>query len=268
MSMIDIYIMVLPVFGMIALIGWLMSLPRNNVNAVDSLWSVFFLAAALAVISTNSVLSDKNLLVFCLIAIWSIRLSAYLTYRNWGKDEDRRYAAIRTKYNPGFRFKSFFIIYLFQAVLASVIFMGLAPGLSEPMALRWFDIIAVSIAIAGILYESVADWQLLNFKMKAKHSQAVMKTGLWGLSRHPNYFGEFLYWWGMFLIIISSENVWVVLSPLIMTFLLLKVSGVSLMEKDIDNRRPEYAQYMRNTPAFFPKITGLISNNKQAGQVL
>ena len=264
----EILISVLVVVGLVALFGWLLSLQENNVNAVDSLWSIFFLFSALVVIATADQINGKNLLIFCLIAIWAIRLSAFLTFRNWGKAEDRRYSAIREKYNPGFRYKSFFIIYLFQAVLATVIFTGLAPGLSMPLEFRWFDLIAVSIALGGIIFEAVADWQLQNFKMKNSDSKAVMNQGLWGLSRHPNYFGEFMFWWGMFFMIVSTAYWWVMISPLIMTFLLLKFSGVSLMEKDIDSRRPEYAQYVRNTPAFFPRLSGFISNNKQAGQTL
>ncbi len=272
MNLMDIYLLVLPTVLVLAVIGWLISLPENNVNAVDSFWSMFFLASALVVIAATSELTGKNLLIFCLVAVWALRLSVFLTFRNWGKDEDRRYQAIRANNNPGFRYKSFYIIYLFQALLASVIFMGLAPGLVEPVEFRWFDLIAISLAVTGIVYESIADWQMLQFKSRNNRSNAVMSDGLWGLSRHPNYFGEFLFWWGMFLAIVSIQHLWVVISPLIMTVLLLKVSGVSLMEKDIKTRRPEYAKYIENTPAFFPRFSSVFSSHKlkhkEAGQAL
>ena len=142
-----------------------------------------------------------------------------------------------------------------QAVLAWIVSLSLFAGFTGPVPLGWLDIIGLAIAAAGILIEAVADAQLARFKANPASKGQVMDRGLWRYSRHPNYFGEFCVWWGFFLIGLSAGGLaagWTLVSPLLMSVLLLKVSGVALLEADIGSRRPAYRDYVARTNAFFP----------------
>ena len=264
--MLSAYTDAVAIIFLLALFGWGISLVQKNVNAVDTIWSLFFFSGAVVVMGNASAVSPQSLLVFVLITIWSIRLSAFLTVRNWGKPEDRRYQAFRKKYSPYFEFRSLLIVYLLQAMIASVIFIGVIPGLFLHAPLGWLDLVGVLFAASGIIIEAVADWQLYRFKKNESSETAVLNNGLWALSRHPNYFGEFLFWWGLFIVIFSPSYLWVIISPVIMTLLLLKVSGVSLMEKSITHHKPEYEQYIRTTPVFFPRINLFAKDKQQHGE--
>jgi steroid 5-alpha reductase family enzyme len=180
-------------------------------------------------------------------------LSIFLTWRNWGK-EDHRYETIRKNNEPHFWFKSVYIIFAFQAVLAWIISYPLYAAIHDQAPLLWLDYAGVALFLIGFYWEVVADIQLMRFRNQAENENAVLNTGLWRYSRHPNYFGESLIWWGFALFGAATGNPWVWLSPIIMTLLLLKVSGVSLMEKTIHSRRPGYAAYVKNTNAFIPGI--------------
>jgi steroid 5-alpha reductase family enzyme len=187
-----------------------------------------------------------------LISVWAIRLSAFLTIRNWGKEEDRRYQEIRANNEPHFGIKSLYIIFGLQGLLAWIISIPLLFALSADTDLGVIELIACVIWFVGLLFESIADYQLYRFKSDTENRGKVLDTGLWAYSRHPNYFGEFLIWWAYFLFAMSSGAWWTIFSPLLMTVLLLKVSGVSLMEKGITERRAEYRRYIASTNAFIP----------------
>lgn len=255
LSMFSVYAISVSGMLILAVIGWLIGLYQNKVNAVDVIWSLFFLAAATITLTLSTESSVMNMVIFGLLALWSLRLAGFLIWRNWNKPEDRRYQVIRANNSPGFAFKSLYIVYLLQAFIAAIIFFGVFPGLSQWLDFQILDLFGISIALIGILIESIADQQLARFKKQQTQPSQVMDQGLWAYSRHPNYFGEFLFWWGLFLIIVESSWLWAIVSPLIMTILLLKVSGVGLMEKGIEDRRPAYAAYIKNTPAFFPRLT-------------
>ncbi|MBT8438872.1 MAG: DUF1295 domain-containing protein [Gammaproteobacteria bacterium] len=234
------------------LVTWVYSLFRHNVNIVDSLWSLMFLAGACtyAVLADN--FSDRNLLLLVLITVWALRLSIFLAIRNWGEAEDRRYRDIRANNEPHFNLKSLYIIFGLQAVLAWIISAPLLYALSTESTIGVIEKFAAGLWLTGFVFESIADQQLYRFKSNPDNRGKVMDSGLWAYSRHPNYFGEFLIWWSFFLFALSSGGWWTVFAPLIMTILLLKVSGVSLMEKDISERRAGYREYIQSTNAFFP----------------
>ena len=190
-----------------------------------------------------------------MVALWALRLAIHLTWRNWGEPEDRRYQEIRKKYSPNFEFKSLFIIFVFQAVLAAIISVPIVSvfGIQSASAkLGLVEYIAISVWLVGFIYESVADWQLAKFKSDNGNAKKVMDSGLWRNTRHPNYFGEFLIWWGFYLYAVSVAPWWIVLSPLLMSWLLLKFSGVVMLEETIVKRRPDYQAYIDKTNAFFP----------------
>ena len=242
----------LVVMLVLGIVTWVYSLYKSDVSIVDSLWSIMFLAAGVYVLSAAPETSWRNYLLLFMLAVWALRLSVFLTIRNWGKPEDRRYQQIRASNSPNFGFKSLFIVFGLQAVIAWVVFLGLLPVLYNPTSAIPLDVLAVSIWATGVLIETVADFQLHTFSSKASNQGKVLDTGVWRYSRHPNYFGEFLVWWGFFLMAAGSGYWWTIVSPLVMTLLLFKVSGVGLMEKDIENRRPGYRAYANRTNTFFP----------------
>jgi steroid 5-alpha reductase family enzyme len=231
---------------------WLVSLVRSDVSIVDSLWSLMFLL----MLSVYALLADTNSprawLVLALVAVWSLRLSAFIAHRNRGEPEDYRYREIRRNNEPNFRFKSLYIVFGLQAVLASLIAAPLLAAAAGPSTLGWLDLIGLTLWLIGMIFEVTGDHQLARFKAEERNRGKVLDKGLWRFTRHPNYFGEFSIWWGYFFFALSAGGWWTVFSPLLMSYLLLKVSGVALLERTISERRPEYVEYARKTNAFFP----------------
>lgn len=238
--------------GAFAMAGWLVSLMRNDVSIVDSMWSIMFLIAAVIYASQADSLGVRGYLVVILVTIWALRLALHITIRNWGEEEDHRYQKIREKNAPNFELKSIYIVFGLQAVLAWFISLPLLAGIGSDTPLGILDYAGMALWLTGFVFESVADYQLLVFKKDPANQGAVMDRGLWKYSRHPNYFGESCIWWGYFILALSAGGWWSILSPMLMTFLLLRVSGVAMLEKDIGNRRPAYAEYVDRTNAFFP----------------
>ena len=246
------YVNALFVILIVAAVSWVFSVFMKDVSFVDSLWSLFFLLAAVVFAVDVQLLSARGMLVLILVTIWALRLSIYITARNWGEPEDYRYQSIRKKNEPGFAFKSLYIVFALQGVLAWLIALPLLPAVTSNAALSVVDLIAVTLWIIGFTFEAVGDYQLSRFKARDDSKGRVMDTGLWRYTRHPNYFGEFCIWWSFYLFAVASGGWWSIASPLLMSFLLLKVSGVAMLEKTISNRRPEYAEYIRRTNAFSP----------------
>jgi steroid 5-alpha reductase family enzyme len=247
-----IYLNALTLSLLFAALGWLYSLFRSNVNIVDTMWSLFFIINALCFVNLDS-MSFNQTLVIGLIIIWGLRLSAYLIYRNANKPEDSRYQDIRRNYSPNFAFKSLLIIFIFQAILALIlsyplyyIFNPLADNSGLLQSYTSYVMIA-----AGIVYETIADLQLVEHK-KNRSRNEVCKTGLWKFSRHPNYFGELLITWGVFVNAIAYTHIYILISPLLMTYFLFKFSGAGLMEETIIKRKPKYKDYIRSTNTIFP----------------
>ncbi|MBK1718317.1 DUF1295 domain-containing protein [Thiocystis violacea] len=248
----DLYLTALGLALGLGLAGWLVSLPIRNVGFVDSLWSLFFLAMAAVYIFLAPEPVTRAWLVLGLVAIWAIRLSFHITRRNLGQAEDHRYQAIRANNDPGFWWKSLYIVFGLQAVLAWIISLPLLAAMRATGELGWIDALALSLWLIGFYFEALGDKQLADFKAEPENQGRVMDQGLWRYTRHPNYFGEACIWWGYFLFALAAGGWWTLLSPILMTFLLLRVSGVALLEKDIAERRPGYRDYVRRTNAFFP----------------
>jgi steroid 5-alpha reductase family enzyme len=246
------YFLALGIMLVLGVATWLLSIYLKDVSIVDSLWSIMFLAAGIMVIAVAPEISSKAWLLLGLLMLWSLRLSIFLTIRNWGEEEDRRYQDIRKNNSPNFTFKSLYIIFGLQALIAWVVFLGLLPGLYLAPEFTVLDWVAIALWCTGMFFEVEADIQLYRFKQNPANKGRVLDSGLWRYSRHPNYFGEFLIWWAFFLISATTGAWWAIIAPVIMTILLLKVSGVGLMEKGISNRRPEYQAYIDRTNAFIP----------------
>jgi steroid 5-alpha reductase family enzyme len=249
---VTIWVTALPPLLVLALVAWAIATARRNVGLVDLFWSLFFLAAAVCYALSGSGNETRIWMVLVLVATWSLRLSAHLAHRNWNAPEDHRYHAIRRRNEPGFAWKSLYLVFGLQAALAWLISAPLAAAIAAPAPLGPIDIIGAAIAASGIGFETIADAQLARFRANPANAGGVMNQGLWRYSRHPNYFGEFCTWWGLYAIALGAGGWWTVFSPLLVSVLLLKVSGVALLEKDIGSRRPAYRDYTANTNAFFP----------------
>ena len=251
----SLYIDGVVVILLLATLTWLLSVFIKDVSIVDSAWSLMFLASAIYYYLNIELVNLRENIFFILVVLWALRLAIHLTWRNWGEAEDRRYQDIRKKYSPNFAVKSLFIIFVFQAMLAAVISLPVVSVLgikSETVGLGVIEYAALFIWFVGFSYESVADWQLAKFKADNSNEKKVMNTGLWRNSRHPNYFGEFMIWWGFYLYAFSTAPWWIIVSPLLISWLLLKFSGVVMLEETIVKRRPDYQEYIDKTNAFFP----------------
>ena len=244
----------------LAAFAWVLSLRKNDVSIVDSFWPLLILTGALSYALTLPQTGPRTTVAIALLSLWAVRLAAHITWRHWNQPEDRRYQAIRARNEPHFRWKSLVLVFALQAVLACIVSLPLLGAVANLRPWNWIDTLGACLVVAGASFEAVADWQLARFKDATGHEGKVMDQGLWRYSRHPNYFGEFCVWWGFYLVGLSADTWWAIASPVLMTVLLLKVSGVALQEKDIAERRPGYREYMARTNAFFP------GRRRQAGQ--
>jgi len=237
----------------LAFVAWLGSLARSDASLVDRFWAALIAAAACVYALLLPAGGARALAMGALGAAWALRLTLFITWRNWGHGEDRRYQAIRARNQPHFGLKSLWLVFGLQALVAWVVSLPFLAGL-QPTAspLGPLDAAGLALAAFGIGFEAVADAQMARFKADPAQRGQVMDRGLWHWSRHPNYFGEACTWWGLWLMAASAGGAWTVVSPLVMTVLLLKVSGVALLERDIAGRRPAYRDYIARTSAFIP----------------
>ena len=240
------YLMAFGVFG------WLFSLVNRDVSIVDSMWSLMFLIATLVYISGANPFGPRTGLVLTLVSLWAIRLSTYITWRNHGEDEDYRYQKIRANNSPGFAFKSLYIVFGLQGALAWIISLPLLASMTGQTQVGILDYLGIVVFSIGFLFEAIGDYQLSRFKRQKANAGKVLDSGLWKYTRHPNYFGNACIWWGFYLIAVSAGGWWSLPAPVLMTFLLLRVSGVAMLEKDITDRRPAYRRYIETTNAFIP----------------
>ncbi len=232
--------------------GWLYSLYADDVSIVDSMWPMMFLLASGWYFVSDLPEGPRAMLLLVMVTVWALRLAAHITWRNRGEAEDKRYQEIRQNNEPHFRFKSIYIVFGLQAVLAWFISLPLLAATTGSRPLGVLDLLAAMLWAIGLFFEAVGDYQLAKFRSDPDNQGKVLQSGLWRLTRHPNYFGDFCVWWGFYLFAVAAGGWWSILSPLLMSFLLLKVSGVALLEKDIAERRPKYADYIERTNAFFP----------------
>jgi steroid 5-alpha reductase family enzyme len=247
--------------------GWLLSMRLHDVSIVDVMWGPGFalVAAVGALLGAGD--AARKLLVLLLVVLWSLRLAIHIFLRNYpshgGQGEDYRYRAMRQKQGPRFAWLSAFTVFGLQGVLLLVIAMPLVAATSlagRPAAagrgaagLGPFDFAGLALFAIGFLFEAVGDAQLARFKAKPANRGKVCDVGLWRYSRHPNYFGDATLWWGLFLVACAVPGGWRTIgSPLVMTVLLLKVSGVALLERGLTSTKPGYADYIARTSAFVP----------------
>lgn len=233
---------------------WLASLVRRDASLADVFWGAGFVLVALLAWALNRPAGWRVLLLAGLTAAWGLRLAAFLAWRNWGRGEDRRYAAMRARQGRRFWWVSLFSVFLLQGVILWFVSLPIqaAAARNLPAPFGWLDALGLCAWGLGLFFESLGDWQLARFQADPRNTGRVLDRGLWRYTRHPNYFGDFCVWWGLYLVAAAGGAAWTAASPLLMSFLLLKVSGVSLLERTITQRRADYAAYQARTNAFFP----------------
>lgn len=234
---------------------WLVSIPINNVSIVDIFWGIGFIVVGTIYFFLEGELFTRQLIVYVLVCLWGLRLSTYLFIRNYKKGEDFRYQEFRRNYGPKrYWWFSFFQVFLLQGVLILIVSLPLFGVKTETISneLNVLDFIALGIWVVGFFFESVGDYQLMQFKKHPNNKGKVLNTGLWRYTRHPNYFGDTAVWWSFGLFSIAAGAYWQIIGSLIMTWLIIKISGVSLLETTLREDKPEYNDYIKQTSAFFP----------------
>ena len=248
---------------------WLVSLVLHDASIFDPFWGLAFVLIAWTQFATWFFLSgpacdtspcrpytEVGILLPVLVTIWGLRLSIYLGWRNRGKGEDFRYRAMRERFGAAFSIVSLGVVFLLQAGLAWIVSLPVQAGIQGSVGESWRSPLVVAGAVLwgiGLAFETVGDVQLARFKRDVASKGRVLDRGLWRYTRHPNYFGDFLVWWGLFLIAAATGAWWTVIGPVVMSVLLIRVSGAGLLERTIGERRPGYADYVRRTSGFFPR---------------
>ncbi|QYK50766.1 MAG: DUF1295 domain-containing protein [Anaerolineales bacterium] len=239
----------------LSILWWLLSLPIKDSSIVDMFWGSGFVTTAwlYAALTPGGGLLERGALLLALVTIWGLRLAIHIARRNHGKGEDFRYAKWRQEAGDSWWWRSFFKVFLLQAALLWLIS---APLLAAVLGLRpfgWLDAAAAALWLLGFYFEAIGDWQLARFKANPANKGKVLDSGLWALTRHPNYFGDAVQWWAFWLLAVAGGfGWWTVFSPILMTWLLRYVSGVDMLDKTLAERKPGYAAYMKRTPAFIP----------------
>lgn len=233
---------------------WLLSLLLRNASIVDIFWGIgFVIVAWLAFMLAPQGYLPRRQLVAVLVTIWGLRLAMYIGMRNVGQPEDFRYAKWREENGANWWWVSFFKVFLLQGVLMWIISTPIVAAQTSgfPAILTPLDIIGASLWALGMLFETVGDLQLMHFKAAPSNKGKLLTTGLWKYTRHPNYFGESVLWWGYYAIALVAGSWWTVFSPILMTFLLMRVSGMAMLERTMKSK-PGYEEYMERTNAFLP----------------
>jgi steroid 5-alpha reductase family enzyme len=234
---------------------WVLSLLLRNASIVDIIWGLGFVLVAVIGFAFGDGYGPRKALITGMTAAWGLRLSIYLFLRNAGAGEDFRYKRMRAHYGPRFGLISLFTVFALQGALMFVVSLPVQVAQAAgPDHLTWLDGAGALVWLAGLLFESIGDWQLARFKADAANAGKVMDRGLWAWTRHPNYFGDSLVWWGIFVVAASEPtHLWAIVGPIVMTTLLVRVSGVALLEKTIVRRRPGYEEYIARTSSFIPR---------------
>lgn len=231
---------------------WLISLRLKDASIVDPFWGPGFAIASITYYLVDGRYPDRGTLVLGLVTLWAARLGYHLYVRNRREGEDPRYAAMRKARGKQFPLISLFTIFWFQAFLLWVISLPILGSIASQAPLGFFDILGMVVFLIGLTIESIADNQLALFRAVPANKGHVLDTGLWRYSRHPNYFGEAVLWWGLYLIAVSAAAYWAIVGPILITFLLLRFSGVPMLEEGLSASRPGYSEYIKRTSSFLP----------------
>lgn len=238
-------------------VTWGISVVRHDASLVDRVWGLSFVVLAVVYAVLGDGAAPRTGLVLILVATWGLRLSIFITRRNWGEGEDKRYVAMREKRPESFPVTSLFTVFWLQAGLAWLISLPLLAALHRPSpeTLGWLDVVAVVVWLVGFVFEAGGDWQLSRFLADPANRGKVMDRGLWRYTRHPNYFGDTTVWWAYYLLALATGAWWAAIGSALMTLFIVKVSGVALTERGMSSggsTREGYDEYVRRTNTFIP----------------
>ena len=234
----------------------LVALLKKDNGIMDAAWGMGFVFVALSTLCRADGLDARRILLGVLVLVWGVRLSLHILTRNVRrKEEDFRYRNWRETWGRWFYIRSYFQIYMLQG---TVMFFVCTPILlvnaRRGGPLGFLDVLGCGVWVLGFLFEAAGDYQLLRFTRNPANKGKVMRYGVWSLTRHPNYFGEATLWWGCFLVALNVPGGWwALISPVLIDFLLLRVSGIPMLEEKYRDN-PEYKEYQNTTSAFFPRF--------------
>ena len=234
---------------------WIWSVYLKDVSIVDIFWGLGFVILNIFYVFNSGDLNSRKILLLVLVSVWGLRLSIYLAYRNIGKGEDFRYQEFRRKFGPKrYWWFSYFQAFLLQGalmILISITLLGMS-FTSQLKTLSTLDYIGIGIWLIGFIFEAGGDYQLMRFKKNTNNKGNVLTTGFWKYTRHPNYFGDAAVWWSYAIFSISAGAYWQVIGSILMTLLIINISGVTLLEKSLKQTKTAYSDYIDKTSSFFP----------------
>ncbi len=232
---------------------WLLSLRLKDSSIVDIFWGSGFVLVGWVYFAVTDGYQPRQLLLMSMVTLWGLRLTAHLAYRNIGEPEDYRYQQWRNENPSSWWWRSYLKVFMLQGVVMALVSLPLlaAQFYSTPEQLTFLDVLALPLWLIGFTFEAVGDWQLMRFKRNAADDE-VLNSGLWRYTRHPNYFGDAVQWWAFALPALAVGAWWGLIAPLLMTYLLLRVSGVAMLERSLKDKKSAYQEYVRRTSAFIP----------------
>lgn len=235
-------------------VGFAVSLIKKRNDVADIFWGIGFIVVAWTLFIFSQSFNFRSLIVNLLVTIWGLRLAFHISLRNHGKGEDFRYKAWRESWGKTFYWRSYLQVFILQGLFLFLISLPIIFVNTRIAELSLFDILGLIIWLIGFFFEAVGDYQLLQFTKNPANKGKIIQTGLWKYTRHPNYFGEVVLWWGIFCFALSVPfGFLTIISPITITFLILYVSGIPMLEKKYENN-PEFAEYKKRTSAFFPML--------------
>ncbi len=242
---------------------WILSLLLKNTAIVDIFWGlgfvlIFWLTYARSPLSQQ----PKTILLGLMVTIWGFRLAIHILFRNIGKGEDARYAQFRANNGVNWWWNSLFKVFVLQGLLIWIIAAPISIMQVYPSAIGPLSLLGFGIWLLGFLFETIGDLQLVRFKSDPTNKGQLLTSGLWALTRHPNYFGDATQWWGFWIVSLTLDTWWTIFSPILITFLLLNFSGVPITEKMLNNKNPDYHHYVKTVPKFIPNLINISRRHK------
>lgn len=234
-------------------IWYLISLLKKRNDVADIAWGPGFIVVAFTTAIMTGSFSNRALIISVMVLLWGVRLAVHIGNRHIGKPEDPRYAKWRKEWGKMFLVRSFLQVFILQGILLIIVAIPIIMiNAAPPSPLTLIDILGICVWLLGFSFETVSDWQLARFQKIPSKKGKIMTSGLWRYSRHPNYFGEVTLWWGIYIIALSVPNGWTtIIGPLMITFLILKVSGIPMLEEEFRDN-PDFQKYRQRTSALIP----------------
>jgi steroid 5-alpha reductase family enzyme len=253
--MIESWLMAGGAIFLAATLLWAVSVFLKNSSIIDIFWGPMFVLTAWIVFFTSPAgFPTRQWLVAGMVTLWGLRLGGYVFWRNHGRGEDFRYAAWRKQHGSSWTWRSYFQVFILQGILAWIIGWPLVAAISSstPAQISILDGLGVIVWAFGFMFEAGGDYQLAQFRANPANKGKILDQGFWRYTRHPNYFGDAAQWWGWYLVALGGGGWWTIFGPVMMTILLVRISGVALLEKTLAVEKPGYREYIEKTSAFIP----------------